>query len=241
MINLSLVMTDDNDAVRAAVAGAVAAGVVVVAAAGNNGAAGQGNPTPYPAAYPEVIGVGAITAGGVRAEFSQHGDYVDIAAAGDGVTVAAPGGGHRTRQGTSFAAPYVSATAALILQRFPGSTPAQVQRRLIATADPAPGGGRSDAYGYGLLNPYRALTETLGPPVPPVTGAGRGAHRRPGRAGVAGPPHAVAGPGAAGRRDRRGHRAAGRDRRGRAAPGRRRGWRPAGQDSSAYQEPARQA
>jgi subtilisin family serine protease len=60
----------------------------------------------------------------------------------------------------------VSATAALILQRFPAATPAQVQRRLIATADPAPGGGRSDDYGHGLLNPYRALTETLGPEVP---------------------------------------------------------------------------
>ena len=163
VINLSLVLTDDDAAVRRAVARAVAAGVVVVAAAGNVGPAG---PTPYPAAYPGVIGVAAVTAGGVRAAFSQRGAHVDLAAAGDGVTVAAPGAGHRTGQGTSYAAPYVSATAALILQRFPAATPAQVQRRLIATADPAPGGVRSDDYGYGLLNPYRALTETLGSQAP---------------------------------------------------------------------------
>ncbi len=165
VINLSVVMTADDPRVRRAVADALDAGVVVVAAAGNNGAADRGNPTPYPAAYPGVIGVGAVTAGGVRAPFSQHGEYVDLVAAGSGVTVPAPGGGHTAGEGTSYAAPYVAATAALLLERFPDLTPGQVWQRLVATADPAPGGGRSDEYGYGLLNPYRALTETLGPRV----------------------------------------------------------------------------
>jgi subtilisin family serine protease len=165
VINLSVVMAVDDPRVRRAVAGALDRGVVVVAAAGNGGAAGQGNPTPYPAAYPGVIGVGAVTAAGVRAGFSQHGRYVDLVAAGESVTVAALRSGHTVQQGTSFAAPFVSATAALLVQRFPGLSPAQVQRRLVATADPAPGGGRSDEYGFGLLNPYRALTETLGPEV----------------------------------------------------------------------------
>jgi membrane-anchored mycosin MYCP len=167
VLNLSVVMTADDPQVRRAVARAVAAGVVVVAAVGNNGAPEKGNPTPYPAAYPDVIGVGAVTAAGVRAGFSQHGEYVDLVAAGEGVTMAALRSGHTAQQGTSFAAPFVAATAALLVQRFPGSSPAQVRRRLVATADPAPGGGRSDEYGFGLLNPYRALTETLGPEVPP--------------------------------------------------------------------------
>ena len=55
----------------------------------------------------------------------------------------------------------------MIKQRFPDAAPAEVQRRLEATADPSPAGGRSDDYGYGLLNPYRALSETLGPVSPP--------------------------------------------------------------------------
>jgi len=171
IINLSVVMTQDNAQVRRAVAQAVADGVVVVAAAGNNGTREKGNPTPYPAAYPGVIGVGAVGPDGTRADFSQHGQYVDLVAVGEGVTVAAPVRGHTTQQGTSFAAPYVSATAALILQRLPTLTPAQVQRRLTATADPAPGGARSDEYGFGLLNPYRALAETLaeGQPSPAPT------------------------------------------------------------------------
>ncbi|MEV4347914.1 type VII secretion-associated serine protease mycosin [Actinoplanes sp. NPDC049596] len=162
VINISLVMTSDNTAVRAAVARAIRAGIVVVAAAGNN--AGNGNPDPFPAKYPGVIGVGSVKADGSIAEYSQHGDYVDLVAMGDGVTVAARGGGHTTLQGTSFAAPFVSATAALLKQRFPGITPGQVRQRLIATTDPAPGGSVSSEYGFGLLNPFRALTETLGPP-----------------------------------------------------------------------------
>jgi type VII secretion-associated serine protease mycosin len=163
VINLSLVMTDDNALVERSVERAVAADVVVVAAAGNRGGEQDGNPTPYPAAYRGVIGVGAVTADGTRAPYSQHGPYVDLVAMGDRVTVAARAGGHRVDQGTSFATPFVSATVALIRQRFPDLSPAQVEQRLEATADPAPGGARSDDYGFGLLNPYRAVTQNLGP------------------------------------------------------------------------------
>jgi membrane-anchored mycosin MYCP len=167
VINMSLVMTTDDGRVRAAVARAVAAGVVVVAAAGNDGRPDDGNPRPYPASYPDVIGVGAIGANGVAGDFSQHGDYVDVMAPGVAVTVAARRSGHIQGDGTSYATPFVAATAALLKQRFPSLTPAQVARRILATTDPAPGGRRSELYGFGVLNPYRALTETLGPESPP--------------------------------------------------------------------------
>jgi type VII secretion-associated serine protease mycosin len=162
VINLSLT-TDDVQPVRDAVARAIAHGVVVVAAAGNNDTPDSGNPTPYPADYPDVIGVGAIDANGVQASFSRHGSYVDVMAAGKEVTADALHKGQTSVSGTSFATPFVAATAALILQRFPGLTPQQVSHRIVATADPAPGGRHSDEYGFGLLNPYRALTETLAP------------------------------------------------------------------------------
>jgi hypothetical protein len=114
-----------------------------------------------------VIGVGAVTPAGAHAGYSQRGDYVDLVAIGDGVTVAARGAGNRVEQGTSFATPFVAATAALILQRFGDLSPAEVARRLTATADPAPGGPDSAEYGAGLLNPYRAVTEALGPDTRP--------------------------------------------------------------------------
>ncbi|MEU4155410.1 type VII secretion-associated serine protease mycosin [Actinoplanes sp. NPDC026670] len=165
VINISLVMPDPDPAVRDAVAAAVRAGVVVVAAAGNGGADAG---VVYPAAFPGVIGVGAVTPDGTLADYSQPGPHVDIAAFGDQVTVLSPVRGHRAVQGTSFAAPFVSATAALLRERFPQESGEEITDRLLRSADPAPGGARSSQYGVGLLDPYRALTEESGPVVAAV-------------------------------------------------------------------------
>ncbi|RKF27809.1 type VII secretion-associated serine protease mycosin [Micromonospora globbae] len=156
VLNLSVVLYVDSPAVRSAVAYAHAHDVVVVAAAGNLHEAGD--PTPYPAAYDGVLGVGAIAPDGSRASFSQAGPYVDLVAPGSEVLMAAPGHGHRRAEGTSYAAPFVAATAALLRAYHPDLTAAQVAERIVATTDPAPDGG----YGAGVLNPYRAVTETPG-------------------------------------------------------------------------------
>lgn len=156
VLNLSVVLYADNPAVRAAIGHAVEQDVVVVAAAGN--LHDSGDPRPYPAAYDGVLGVGAIGVDGARAAFSQTGSYVDLVAPGSDVLMAAPGQGHHRAEGTSYAAPFVAATAALLRQYRPELTAAQVAQRIVATADPAPGGG----YGAGVLNPYRAVTETDG-------------------------------------------------------------------------------
>ncbi|QOC94080.1 type VII secretion-associated serine protease mycosin [Micromonospora craniellae] len=153
VINLSVTLYADRPQVRAAIAYAVTRDVVVVAAAGN--LHGEGDPRPYPAGYEPVIGVGAIGADGARAGFSQIGPYVDLVAPGADVLIAAPGRGHQRAEGTSYAAPFVAATAALVRQYRPDLTAAEVARRILATADPAPG----DGYGAGVLNPYRAVTE----------------------------------------------------------------------------------
>ncbi|MFD2763729.1 type VII secretion-associated serine protease mycosin [Micromonospora eburnea] len=161
VLNLSVVLYADNPAVRLAIAYAVRRDVVVVAAAGN--LHDSGNPRPYPAAYDGVLGVGAIGADGVRSTFSQTGPYVDLLAPGSDVLVAAPGQGHRRAEGTSYAAPFVAATAALLRQYRPKLTAAEVARRIVDSADPAPGSG--DGSGAGVLNPYRAVTESAGPAV----------------------------------------------------------------------------
>ncbi|MEU6075828.1 type VII secretion-associated serine protease mycosin [Micromonospora sp. NPDC047074] len=160
VLNLSVVLYADNPAVRAAIGYAVDRDVVVVAAAGNLHDAGD--PLPYPAAYDGVLGVGAIGVDGIRAPFSQTGAYVDLVAPGSDVLMAAPGQGHLRAEGTSYAAPFVAATAALLRQYRPELTAAQVTRRIVATADPAPGDGQGGGYGAGVLNPYRAVTETGG-------------------------------------------------------------------------------
>jgi len=161
VINLSISTPADNDDLRSAIQSALDADIVVVAAVGNDFQ--RGNPQPYPASYDGVVGVGAIGPTGERVPLSQVGSYVDLVAPGDAVIGAAPHSGHIAYQGTSFAAPFVAATAALIRARWPELNRTEVVRRLIATADPAAGGRPSPDYGYGVVNPLRALTELLPP------------------------------------------------------------------------------
>jgi membrane-anchored mycosin MYCP len=59
--------------------------------------------------------------------------------------------------GTSFAAAFVSGVAALLRQRFPDLTPAQIINRITATAR-HPGGGVDDAVGAGIVDAVAALT-----------------------------------------------------------------------------------
>ncbi|HEX2774673.1 MAG TPA: type VII secretion-associated serine protease mycosin [Micromonosporaceae bacterium] len=163
VLNLSVVLYRDDPAVRRAVAYAIAKDVVVVAAAGNLHE--RSDPVPYPAAYDGVIGVGSIGPDGTRSSFSQVGPYVDLVAPGGDVDAAAPVGGHQKANGTSYAAPFVSATAALIREYRPDLPAAQVAARILATTDPAPG-GKPTAYGAGVLNPFRAVTDTVAAAAP---------------------------------------------------------------------------
>lgn len=181
VLNLSVVLHTDDPAVRASVAYAVDRDVVVVAAAGN--LHDVGDPLPYPAAYDGVLGVGAITADGSRAPFSQTGPYVDVVAPGTEVLGAVPGRGHRRQNGTSYATPFATATAALIRQYHPGLSAAEVIGRIVATADPAPAAAR-DAYGAGVLNPYRAVADTGAAAVAPAPSALAAAPVDPARAAV---------------------------------------------------------
>ncbi|NUU21700.1 MAG: S8 family serine peptidase, partial [Streptomycetaceae bacterium] len=85
--------------------------VVVVAAAGNSG--DKDNLDTYPAMYEGVLAVGASDRNNDRATFSQNKPYVDVLAPGVDMWSTVPRGGHCSGDGTSFAAPYASAVAAL--------------------------------------------------------------------------------------------------------------------------------
>ena len=63
--------------------------------------------------------------------------------------------------GTSYATPFVAATAALVRSRYPALTAAQVKRRLEVTAD-HPGTTLPDpGVGWGIVNPYNAVMAVL--------------------------------------------------------------------------------
>jgi membrane-anchored mycosin MYCP len=162
---------DDPD-LEAAVAGAIERDVVVVAAVGDLGGADEGNPTPYPAAYRDVIGVGAIDQNGRIWADSQRGDFVDLVAPGVAVPTLQTGRGFAEVTGTAVAAGFVGAAAALVHDRRPDLGARGVGRLLTGTAGPAPAG---PAFGAGVVDPYAAITSQLVPaksrPLPGVEAA----------------------------------------------------------------------
>ncbi|MDX6248581.1 MAG: serine protease [Kribbellaceae bacterium] len=160
VINMSLGGDGDNSLLHDAISAAVAKGIVVVASAGNTGVDAPN----YPAAYPEVIAVGATDNNAVLTSFSTHGDWVDIAA--PGWNIIAPGPRALTdpayepywiNSGTSFSAPMVAGVAALLRNKFPSYTPAQIEARLKSTARDAGPRGLDPYYGAGILDAARAL------------------------------------------------------------------------------------
>jgi membrane-anchored mycosin MYCP len=166
IINISIAFLANHPVLAEAIEYAIDRGVIVVAAVGEPLAPGAG--PPYPAAYEGVVGVGAIGYDNTRALVvaSAIGPYVDLVAPGVDVTAAVTGSGHAYWDGSSFAAPFVSAAAALVLAAQTDLTGPEVVARLFTTADTGPGGPAVS--GYGVVNPYRALTEPTawGEPAP---------------------------------------------------------------------------
>ncbi|HEY0718350.1 MAG TPA: S8 family serine peptidase, partial [Streptosporangiaceae bacterium] len=158
VINMSLGSTAPTRDLRAALAYAATRGVVVVAAAGNDGAAQHGyTPFSYPAAFPGVIAVAAVSLRGDRAAFSDDNSSVVLSAPGVNVVGAGPGGSYLEADGTSPASAFVAGVAALIRARYPKLTPFQVERAMVSSATRRPYGGYSPGTGFGEVDAPAAL------------------------------------------------------------------------------------
>ncbi|GIF14945.1 type VII secretion-associated serine protease mycosin [Actinoplanes teichomyceticus] len=162
VINLSLETVPTSE-LAAAVNYAVAHRVVVVAAAGNQEQGTQRDQPAFPAGYRPVLAVAGVDQQDKHVDTSISGDYIDVAAPGLQIVAPAPGGGFFTEAegGTSFAAAYVSGVAALVKSYYPDLPVQDVVNRIVATADNPPE-GRTQEAGYGVVNPYRAVTAILG-------------------------------------------------------------------------------
>jgi thermitase len=136
-----------------AVAAASANGALIIAAAGNDGSAVLN----YPAAYPQVVSVGAVDRDDARAPFSNANTDVEVAAPGVDILSTWSDGGYRTESGTSMAAPYVAGVAALIAARNPAGGPAAWRSRLTSAVDDLGLPGRDPQFGFGRVNLQKAL------------------------------------------------------------------------------------
>ena len=103
-------------------------GIVLIAAVGN---AGPNSPLLYPAADPNVIAVTATDARDTLFPGANRGSHIAVAAPGVDILVPAPDGGYQFTTGTSVAAAEVSGAAALLIERNPSLTPAEVRKILM--------------------------------------------------------------------------------------------------------------
>lgn len=138
-------------------------GTVLVAAAGN----GNNQAKIYPAAYTNVIAVGATDNKDAKASFSTYGpSWVDIAAPGVAVFSTFPNHpfvladqyhrsqGYDIGNGTSMSSPIVAAVAALVWNTPAGSSMTSVRAKLESTADPV---GKGTYWANGRVNACKAV------------------------------------------------------------------------------------
>jgi subtilisin family serine protease len=148
IINISLGSQGDSPLVREAVQTAIRNDVIIVAAAGNEGV----QSVSYPAAYPGVIGVGAIDATGQVVYFSNTGEGINIAAPGVGVLSAWNGDSAIQFSGTSASTPLVTGALAAIYSQNPNSSFAKATELLLEYSNEAGPPGVDPLHGYGNLN-----------------------------------------------------------------------------------------
>ncbi|MCA1557938.1 MAG: S8 family serine peptidase [Acidobacteria bacterium] len=180
---------DVNDPVNVATRMLTDSGITVVFSAGNTGS-GLHTLNPY-AVAPWVVSVGATDANGRLADFSSRGAFGSQlfrpTLVAPGVAVVAPRSStsatgvlglatasdaaqispsetpyYTTASGTSFSAPQVAGTVALMLEANPRLTPAQIKDILQRTATPLPGYYTHEV-GAGMLNAHAAVLEAAFP------------------------------------------------------------------------------
>lgn len=154
--------------VKEAIDYALSNNVVFIASSGNNSFRSSSN---YPAGYPGVIAIGASTVRDTVVDFSSWGEYMSVVAPGENILSCVPeyespqyyqesgvqGEPYEYWDGTSMSCPYVSALAALILEKYPEATPYQVMKLMEMGTQDIETKGYDEKAGYGLIDPIASL------------------------------------------------------------------------------------
>lgn len=158
IINLSLGSPYPSRALRQTVTNAIRRGVVIVAASGNEYE--EQNRLSYPAAYDDVLAVGAVNEEGQHASFSSSGDHLHIVAPGVNILAATwsgSGADYAWYSGTSMAAPIISGVVGLLLTMNEDLTSHEVVTALTNTAQDVGEPGWDPLTGYGIVDAESAI------------------------------------------------------------------------------------
>jgi subtilisin family serine protease len=147
VLNMSFDFTTNSPELEKALDYANTNGVISVASVGNDGQ----QVVVYPAGLTNVVmGVASTTNDDALSSFSNYGQPpVLVGAPGEGIITIYPHGTYAAGWGTSFSAPFVSGTVALMEGMSPGLNQAQAAQAISSSAiyiSPALGNGRLDAY-----------------------------------------------------------------------------------------------
>jgi subtilisin family serine protease len=131
--------------------------VTLIASSGNNS-----DEVYYPARFNEVIGVTAINEDKTEAIFSDgktsnNGLEIELSAPGINIRTTTLNGEYSTEEGTSFSAPLVAGTVALMYSVRPDISPQEIRLILARTSEDLGSNGWDTTYGHGLINTHKAV------------------------------------------------------------------------------------
>jgi subtilisin family serine protease len=115
VLSMSFSFSSSSSEMAKAINYANSKGLICVASAGNDGE----DVVVYPAGLKHVMGVASTSDYDTRSSFSNYGSDVWVAAPGEGIVSTYPWGTYAAGWGTSFSAPFVSGTAALLVSVSP--------------------------------------------------------------------------------------------------------------------------
>ncbi|MCQ6275803.1 peptidase S8 [Bacillus sp. V3B] len=159
VVNLSLGNYQHSSFLEEAVNYAYDHNVVLIAAAGNDNTS---QPS-FPAAYPQVLSVTAVSYTGGRAPFSNYGDYIDVTAPGVQIASTFFNQQYAGLSGTSMASPHVAGLAGLLLSENPHLTNREVMDIIKDTAYDLGTPGTDNDFGSGLIDVQKALETAQNP------------------------------------------------------------------------------
>ena len=145
VLNMSFDFTSSSHELENAVNFAANHGVISIASVGNDGA----QVVVYPAGFSNVMGVASTNNSDQLSSFSNYGQPpVWVGAPGEGIVTIYPYGTYAAGWGTSFSAPFVSGTAALLLSVSSGLNQQSAAQAISSAVyiSPSLGNGRLDVY-----------------------------------------------------------------------------------------------